>query len=726
MEEGDLVEHVGEPLTFLLPVEVETPDGIVEGFRSHADLGGQGLLAQMHEGTTQLEVLREVVLPVESHHRLAFLTIVALAFERDVNIGARVDDVLVEDGHLTRVVVHGVVASLGQGHAASRHHHRSLRHVVGAQRDDVGRGAAILSDEHVLVLLGYLLGHGLRGVIELGEGILVRARCRHAMLLEIVLHVGSEGFGDGEEDASVAHRVALHKIEVAVGVGFVVVVEAVSAEELDDWRTLHLSLGDVGDIDARGVALVLHVEAELLLLHRRGKVIDVLHHQAPVALRGVVARVLQGLDKEGLADVGAVAGELTHLVGHTTVGIFIGDSQHLVGLQSGAQRHIAQRRIDRIFRTGQEARTREFLKVGTTNESHALQRAGGLVDVAGLGVALCDGLILAVGLVGRHSARAWSPEVGTAHAVVLAQVGEGDNIAGIGGGSCLVSYPDLHAVDLHARGKVGERAHARVVVGKEIVGEEEMAVLLVVSDVDLKRGELLATLGGDALVGRLLLREHRLELQAAKLEVGADTEEAACALYEGIVGGEGDIASLNESHHLVLLAVILEFEVLRVEVEGGVGVVVEVHVDLVADLAIDVEVDLLVEVHRRGLAVADGERRVVDVLQRRTKLQFGGTLCLDTYAARAEDLLCWSEIEVHVGEVKLLLALLLENLLVLLAIEVGPALSLAPHPVLVWSHHDRRTDVGATDLVADDIAVDGVVVLHRLLHILRPLQVGGA
>ena len=270
MEEGDLVKHVGEPLALLLPVEVETPDGVVERFRSHADLGGQGLLAQMHEGTTQLEVLREVILPVESHHRLAFLTIVALAFERDVDIGACVDDVLVEDGHLTRVVVHGVVASLGQGHAACRHHHRSLRHVVGAQRDDVGRGSAILSDEHVLVLLGYLLGHGLRGVIEFGEGILVRARCRHAMLFEIVLHVGSEGFGDGEEDASIAHRVALHKVEVAVGVGLVVVVETVSAEELDDRRTLHLSLGDVGDIDARGVALVLHVEAELLLLHRRG------------------------------------------------------------------------------------------------------------------------------------------------------------------------------------------------------------------------------------------------------------------------------------------------------------------------------------------------------------------------------------------------------------------------------------------------------------------------
>ena len=73
----------------------------------------------------------------------------------------------------------------------------------------------------------------------------------------------------------------------------------------------------------------------------------------------------------------------------------------------------------------------------------------------------------------------------------------------------------------------------------------------------------------------------------------------------------------------------------------------------------------------------------------------------------------------HVGEVKLLLALLLENLLVLLAIEVCPALSLAPHPVLVWSHHDRRTDVGATDLVADDIAVDGVVILHRLLQVVK-------
>ena len=53
-------------------------------------------------------------------------------------------------------------------------------------------------------------------------------------------------------------------------------------------------------------------------------------------------------------------------------------------------------------------------------------------------------------------------------------------------------------------------------------------------------------------------------------------------MHERRVGGERHVAALDELDDLVLLAVILQLHVLRVEVEGGVGVVVEVHVHLVA------------------------------------------------------------------------------------------------------------------------------------------------
>ena len=61
------------------------------------------------ESTTQLEVLTEVVLPVEAQHRLALHAIVGVALETHVDRGAGIDDALVEDGHLASRVVDTIV-----------------------------------------------------------------------------------------------------------------------------------------------------------------------------------------------------------------------------------------------------------------------------------------------------------------------------------------------------------------------------------------------------------------------------------------------------------------------------------------------------------------------------------------------------------------------------------------------------------------------------------------
>ena len=108
-----------------------------------------------------------------------------------------------------------------------------------------------------------------------------------------------------------------------------------------------------------------------------------------------------------------------------------------------------------------------------------------------------------------------------------------------------------------------------------------------------------------------------------------------------------------------------------VEVERSVGVVVEVHVHLVAHTSVDVDVYLLVKVHGRGLAVAYWKRRIVDVLHRSSKLQLGCTLCTYAHTAGTEYLLSRTQVEVHVAEVELLLALSLIYLVVLLAEEVA-------------------------------------------------------
>ena len=268
VQEWNLVEHVCQPLAFLLPVDVQAPDGIVQRFRAHTHLRGKSLLGKVLQRTTELEVLREVVRPVHTHHRLAHLSIVGIALERYVHGRSCIEDALVQNCHLTGIIVHGVVAALCERHTTCRYHHRSARHVVGTERDDVGGRAAELSHEHELILLCYLLCDGLRGVVELGEGIAGGLRLAHALGLEVFKQILTERLGSGEEHTAVLHGVALHVVEASVRVGFHVIVETVGTQHLDKHLALHLRLRYISKVHARGVALELHVQAELVFLYR--------------------------------------------------------------------------------------------------------------------------------------------------------------------------------------------------------------------------------------------------------------------------------------------------------------------------------------------------------------------------------------------------------------------------------------------------------------------------
>ena len=156
----------------------------------------------------------------------------------------------------------------------------------------------------------------------------------------------------------------------------------------------------------------------------------------------------------------------------------------------------------------------------------------------------------------------------------------------------------------------------------EIACEEEVTVLFVVRGINFKGSELLAAGTGDTLRRTLFLRGHHLQFQLTELHIRADTKEAAGALDKGRVGWERDITGLDEFDDFIFLAVVFQLHVLRIEVKGGIGVVVEVEVHFVADLTVDVEVDLLIEVHCGGLAVANWQRRVVDILECSAEFQF--------------------------------------------------------------------------------------------------------
>ena len=304
----------------------------------------------MLERTRQLEVAREGVFPVQSEHGFSLLPVIGVAFQRHIDCRAGIEDALIQNGHLACVVIDGIVRTFGERHATGGYLHRALRHVVGSQRDDIGSTASELSHEQVFILLGNLFGHGFGRVVELGIGILLRGAGGHAFRHEIVVEVFAEGFHQGEEHASVGHGVTVNKVEISVRVWLHVIVQPVGSEQSDDGLVFYLRLGQIVEIDACRVALELHVQPEFLSLHAGCEVIDVLHHQVPVALCRIVAGVFQRFDEECLRHIGIVAGKLSDLEGLSAVGIFVGNGEHLVGLECGFQCDVAERCVHGVFR----------------------------------------------------------------------------------------------------------------------------------------------------------------------------------------------------------------------------------------------------------------------------------------------------------------------------------------------------------------------------------------
>ena len=194
---------------------------------------------------------------------------------------------------------------------------------------------------------------------------------------------------------------------------------------------------------------------------------------------------------------------------------------------------------------------------------------------------------------------------------------------------------------------------------------------------------------------------------------------------EGRVGREGDVAALYELDDFVLLAVVFQLHVLGVEIEGGIGVVVEVHIDLVTDLSRHVEVDLLVEVESSLLSASHRQRGVVNIGIGAAELQLRGALGAQTDAAGSEDLLRRSQVEMHIGEVKLLLALSLIDFTVFAPEESVAPVFLAPLHILLRCHHDGRREPCVTDFSTNDIPIDGVVVGDLIFQTVGPCEVHG-
>ena len=286
----------------------------------------------MHEGTTNLEVLWEVVLPVYTNHRLAFLLVSTLAFQRYIDCCTCIDNTLIKDSHFTSTVINAIVRTLIQGHTTCSYYYRTLWNIIGSKGDNVCCRTTILSNKDELIFLGNLFSDSLRRIVKLFENVLIRNSCSNTLIRQCFPKSVAERFSHWEEHTSVADSIALNIIKITIGMWIVIIIQSVSIEKFDERLVLYLWLWNVWQIDTCRITLILHVKAELIALNVRSEIIHVFHHQVPVSLFRIIAGVLQWFDEESLIDIGTVAGKLTHLIGNATIGIFVGNRQYLVGL----------------------------------------------------------------------------------------------------------------------------------------------------------------------------------------------------------------------------------------------------------------------------------------------------------------------------------------------------------------------------------------------------------
>ena len=120
----------------------------------------------MHHGTADLEILREVIFPVQAQHCLSLHAVFGVRLIRGSDVGSCVEDTLVDDGNLTGRVVDGIVCSLLKRNTSCGDLHRTLRNVICVERYHIRLGSLKLTHKRVLILLRYLFGYCLRGVIE--------------------------------------------------------------------------------------------------------------------------------------------------------------------------------------------------------------------------------------------------------------------------------------------------------------------------------------------------------------------------------------------------------------------------------------------------------------------------------------------------------------------------------------------------------------------------------
>ena len=102
-----------------------------------------------------------------------------------------------------------------------------------------------------------------------------------------------------------------------------------------------------------------------------------------------------------------------------------------------------------------------------------------------------------------------------------------------------------------------------------------------------------------------------IDPQLAELQIRFHTEQGRSTIDQRVAGRHADITGFQRFDDLVLFSRIGQFQLFRVEVERGLGIVVHAEVDFRADGSLHVQLHALVKVEEGPFTLTFGEGRIL-------------------------------------------------------------------------------------------------------------------
>ena len=109
VQQRQFVKCVCQPLAFRFVGDVESPQGVFDGFVTKYRFSSQRHFRHVHNGGPQREVGIELVVEVQSHHRFSLHIVGRLVFQRDTDRSSGSNDTFIQDSNGSRRIIDRIV-----------------------------------------------------------------------------------------------------------------------------------------------------------------------------------------------------------------------------------------------------------------------------------------------------------------------------------------------------------------------------------------------------------------------------------------------------------------------------------------------------------------------------------------------------------------------------------------------------------------------------------------